>query len=247
MSLEVLEQFWETTDPLLLGYAHVDQLGLMLDMTGGLAWPHVDGPLFLKRRPLYPTPQPWQDGLWCGAAPPDATTIKNWPGFGHAANMGYQYALFRSFGNGYVSEACEPVRVDFDAAGDPITPALPKWPEQLRGLAIAGGKFRLTWIYDPWGQGGWPTDFAVYAGATPGTIDYNTPIGTVDFVAGTRQFEYVTGAYGEGVNKAFGVRARNVTPVAEKNTLTTPILTARATGPADPASVYVGATRRPVR
>ena len=246
MSQDAMEQHWETSDPLLLGYADVDHLCLMYDTTDGLDWPHPDGPLLLKRRTLHGTPQAWAEGLYCGMAGPDASTVKNWSSFPHVAEQGYQYAVFRSFGNGYVSAAPEPVRVDFDDGGDRITPALPKWPEALKGVAIAGGKFKLTWAYNPWGQGGWPKDFAVHLGSSPATIIYDTPLATVDFVASTRKFEYLTGAFQDGVGRAFAVRARNSDAVAEQNELTTPTLIARVTGP-DPASVCMGSTRRPVR
>ncbi len=245
---EVFEQFLETSDPLLLGCADVDQLCLAYDTTKGLDWLHVAGVMLLKRRTLYPTPQRWQDGLWCGgeSVPGGGSgTIKNWPGWGHEAGQGYQYLIARAFGNGYVSAASTPVRVDFDDQGDRITPALPKWPEHVRAVAIAAGKFQVTWAYEPFGQGGPPTDFQVFGGSTPATIDYNTPLGTVAF-HNQRRLAFETGAFGEGTERAFAVRGRNSSGVAEKNTATTGVVTARVDGPAG-AGIYVASTRRPVR
>ena len=239
----VLEQYDEISDPLMLGYADVDELALAYETAGGIAFPHVDGTLWLRRRTLYPMPQRWQDGLFCGASREGSSTIKNWPGFGHDASQGYQYAAMRVFGNGYASAATEPVRVDFDDEGNRITPPLPKWPNHLRVVAIADGKIRVTWAYNSFGQGGWPTDFAVYIGPNAGSIYYGVVIATVPFVAGRRLYTYTAGAFSDGAVRGFAVRARNADEIAEHNTVAVEA-TARADGP-DDAIIYMAATRRP--
>ena len=144
-------------------------------------------------------------------------------------------------GNGFISRLCEPVRVDFDSLADLITPALPLFPQQLAATPQAGGKFSVTWIYDPYGQGGFPADFQVFEGATAATVDYNTPL--VDSVTGLSAvpfdggagFRFTTQAYADGSDHVFAARARNSNGVAELNTYTSRTARAIATAPADAA------------
>jgi hypothetical protein len=239
---EWLEQVEATTDPIGLGYLDDEMLALGFEICP-FDFPHVDGVVVLRRRLLYPTPQAWADSRIVGSAATGLGSVQNMPGFGHEAGMGYQFAGQRVFGNGYGSPLSKPVRVDFDDEGAVIDPPLPKWPIELQAQAIAGGKFEVSWAYDGYGQGSWPTDFAVYGGVTVAAIDYDTPLGTVDFRDGTVRYRFTTDAFDEGTKRAFAVRARNVTPVAEKNLFATAVKTALATGPAA-AEIYLAATRR---
>jgi len=109
---------------------------------------------------------------------------------------------------------------------------LPMWPKDLLVQPVAGGKFRVSWSYDALGQGGPPADFAVYAGATATTINYDTPLGTVVY-SERRRMGFTTPAFADGIPRAFVVRARSGAGIEEKNTYTSAVLTASATGPAD--------------
>jgi hypothetical protein len=204
--------------------------------TAGLGFPGVVGTdlVLLVRRNLYPVGE-W---YYCGVAEADAGAIFNGDGYPHEASMGYQYAAAFCHANGYRSPFCEPVRVDFDAVPAVITPALPMWPQDVVATAIADGKYRVTWSYDPWGQGGWPTDFQVFGGL-PGAVNYGAPL--TDSVTGltytlaeaTRQsYYFTTGVYADGAKTEFGVRARNSGGVAEKNTHVSPWRYARDSNPA---------------
>lgn len=240
MGSQRLRQFIENAEP-FGGKAAPNAFALAYPLTRGFCFPILTGAFILRRRTLYPTPGPWID---CGLAFKSASAIKNYPGFAHAASQGYQYTVAVTDGNGYLSHHYEPTRVDFDAEGDLITPALPAWPLEMRAVPIEDGAFRIHWIYDPYGQGAAPTDFEVYEGDDEESIDYNTPLGTADYVANVRAYSYETEGYDDATPKAFAVRARNSEEVAEKNTYTTSVVVARATGPADGAIRSITPTER---
>lgn len=235
----LLDQFIKTSTLPLKGRAIADAISLGYPLTGGFFFPHRNGAFLLRRRRLYPTPTEDVEQRWifCGGGTLAATQIRNFPGFAHEASMGFQYVVHVAHGNGYISDASEPYRVDFDSGGNLITPALPMWPLDVTAKPIAAGKFRVSWRYSPYGQGGFPTDFAVYAGATAATVDYNTPLGTVTYT-GKAAYTFDTGAFSHGAEKVFAVRARNVTPVAELNTLTTTLERALLTPPSGATVQY---------
>lgn len=228
----VLPQFRRTSDPLKCGFSDPDFAELGYALTRGFAFPALSDVLVLMRRKLYTTPELWH---YCGSVDADQATVQNADGYPHETDMGYQYAAALCHANGFRSPFCEPVRVDFDGAGALIEPALPVWPIQVAASPIAGGKFTITWTYDPWGQGAYPTDFQVFAGLA---MDWGTPL--VDSVTGLDYTPYVpnrqayyftTGAYGDGVAKTFGVRARSSDEVAEQNEFTATSVRARAAAP----------------
>lgn len=227
----VLPQFLKTFDPFKRGFGDADHAELGYAVTKGFAFPATVDDILLMRRELYPT-----IGLWhyCGASATAA--LQNADGYPHEVSMGYQYAGAFCHPNGFRSALSEPVRIDFDGAGDLIAPALPMWPIQVVATPTAGGKFKLTWSYDPWGQGNYPTDFQVFAGLP---MDYGTPLTDSEtgltytpYVADQQAFSFTTGVYGDGVAKVFGVRARNSGGVAEQNTFVSTSRLARAAAPA---------------
>jgi len=118
----LLDHFLVGSDPFGQGLCSDAQLGMGLWAMNGMHFPMLDGAVLLLRRRLYPDVGEW---MCCGMAGPDATTISNGVGFSHAADEAFQYTTARALGNGYLSELAEPIRVDFDAQGDRITPALP--------------------------------------------------------------------------------------------------------------------------
>lgn len=229
----VLPQFLRTFDPLKRGCGDVDFAELGYALTRGMAFPALSDVIVLVRRMLYPMPELWH---YCGQVDADQPTVQNADGYPHDAGMGYQYAAAFCHASGFRSAFSEPVRIDFDGEGELIEPALPMWPTQVAATPIAGGKFKVTWSYDPLGQGGYPTDFQVFAGLP---MDYETPL--IDSVTGLNYTPYVpnrqsysftTGAYGDGVAKTFGVRARNSNGTAEQNEFTSTSTRARAAAPA---------------
>jgi len=231
------EHFKVGMDPFHRGLCSAPQICLGLRMTRGLRFPISAGVLVLLRRRLYPDVGAW---IFCGMAAPDATTIANWSGFPHAADEAFQYASVRALGNGFVSRLRQPVRVDFDDQGDLISAALPMFPLGIAAEPIAGGKFRVTWTYDTFGQGAPPADFQVFGGATPGAVNYGNPLTDlltglkyVSYLGDGRRHVFTTGAYGDGVARVFAVRARNSGQVAEQNTYTTESKTANAGAPTE--------------
>jgi hypothetical protein len=182
--------------------------------------------------------------------------VKNFPGMAHVADQAYEYAAVQFLGNGMVSAMCEPVRLDFDSGGDLISPRLPNAPINLCVKAIAGGKYLIQFGYNPFGQGGPPTDFQVFEGPDRENIDYESPLTDsvtgLNYVAATgpnANYGFTTAAYGDLTTHVFGVRARSSTPVAEKNTYCTDVIKARAATPtAAPAPEKIHVQRySPVR
>ncbi len=219
--MRMIDEFAATADPFVTGDGTFDHLCLGYPFTDGLMFPWPDGAIVLRRRRLYPDVDEW---TFCGSADRAAGLVGNEPGFAHEAGMGFQYAAANAFGSGIASPFFEPVRVDFDDAGQRIDPPLPMFPVRLTAQPVAGGQFRLRWEYDPYGQGAWPRDFQVFGGP-PGEVDYDAPLtdGTtgldaVRVVGAQRSFSFITPAYAEGEELAFGVRGRNTNGVAEKNT-----------------------------
>jgi hypothetical protein len=231
MGAAILErQMRETRDPHRRGAWTAGMRILGYPRMRGRRWPYRSSLVVLRRRALYPTPGEWHE---CATADLAETVTANRAEHKHVANTAWQYAAVRVQGNGYESAASEPVRVDFDNAGDLINPRLPAWPLEVAATPIAGGEFRITWVYDPWGQGDWPADFAVYEGADAGSIDYDTIVGTVAFDPAAGEQVFTTSeTYGDGTEHCFAVRGRNSSGVEEKNTITTAVVTARASGPA---------------
>lgn len=225
--MNATEEFNLAADPFLLGVSSQEHMCLDYALSEGWFFPWQENALasyILRRRVLYPDVGGW---TYCGIFYVNADSIVTLPSFGHQANMAYQYSAAVAYGNAQASAFCEPVRVDFDAGRALISPAMPMFPRNLRVKPIAGGKFLVAWDYDPYGHGAWPADFRVFSGATAGSIDYGTPL--TDSVTGLnyvpvygaqRRFEFTTAAFANGTTKVFGVRARNASGVAEKNTRT---------------------------
>jgi len=238
MSTEALRQHLATADPFGEGYWGPDQIALGFHALAGRC-PYPSGAVALMRRRLYPAAGDWD---YCGTAKLSGATISQ-AAAPHEVDMGYQYAAAALLGNGYVSEKCQPVRVDFDSNRDIISPALPMWPKELCVRPAVGGRYILHWAYDEWGEGTPPSDFAVFEGATAETVDYDTPIGTVTYVVGRNLYEFTSGQYSGGTSHVFAVRARNSNSVCELNTFTSDPTVAEAGTPAS-ATISLASTRQ---
>ena len=138
--------------------------------------------------------------------------------------------------------------MDFDGAGDLISPGLPNFPVHLAARPLAGGKLRVSWVYVSVGEGAAPADFQVFAGVDGAAVDYNTPL--VDSITGlnhtvatsTEKHSFTTAAYADGASVVFGVRGRNSFGVSEKNTRVSAAVKARASA-ASATSILLGAQR----
>lgn len=232
----LIDHHLATRDPLGLGDGEAGYLASGQALTLGMCFPYPEGGFALRRRSLYPTPA--TEWTLCGFARPGEATIESNDGVAHDADQAYQYAAARVFGNGYAGDWCEPVRVDFDDNGDLITPPLPLWPQHVAAQPRSGGRFLVTWEYDPFGQGAWPADFQVFEGPDADNVDYGTPLTdgssglwVIPLRVDRKRFELLTPFYDHGSQHVFVVRARNAAGVAEKNTNTTATVTASAAAP----------------
>lgn len=222
-------------------------LGLGMLATGGLCFPYRGGGVILRRRSLYPTVGEW---TYCGFARPNETAITSMLGYGHDANMAYEYSAAQVLGNGYAGPFSEPVRLDFDGSGNLITARLPNAPIHVVAEPIAGGKYALAWEYNAYGQGVPPVDFQVFEGADAASVNYGAPLTdsvtgltTVKVIGSRRRYEFTTGAFSDASSHVFAVRARNAAGTAEKNTFTSRTKTARSTA-ASMTALVSGVMRR---
>jgi len=228
----LLRQAIETCVP-LQGLGSPDGLSLGYPAAQGLQFPIPQPMVILFRRTLYPTPS-----AWCvvGIEDEATETIQEMTSVSHESDQGYQYTACRTDGNGYISEFAEPVRLDYVSGA--LVQGLPVWPIDLDVTPIAAGEFRITWLFDKYG-GSAPADFAVYAGADGDNINYGAALGTVNYSARGRQYEYETSeSYADGTARAFAVRARKTGGTAELNTFTSGIYLARTTVPTDASISY---------
>ena len=239
------QQHWAVADLVTMG-GSAPAIGLMMHLTEGFEFPWRAGGVALVRRELYPMPGEWQ---YCGLAIGEDEQISNYPGMAHTLGQGYQYAAVQFLGNGMISAMSRPVRVDFDDEGALIEPALGNWPISLTAKAAAGGTFQVNWEYDPWGQGGPPVAFQVFEGDDAGSVDYDSPLtdsetglAYVAYSGSRRLYGFRTGVFAHGTEHVFGVRARNVDGIAEKNVLVSAGVRARITAPTaapEPLRIHV--------
>jgi len=218
-----------TSDWFAKGFGGAMQLALGYPCMRGVTWPYSGTRIVLVRRKLYPGAV----GDWrpAGMAQDEETEIRNFEGFLHGADTGWEYTAAVVYPNGMRSDYVQPVRVDFDGAGDIISPGLPTWPRAVDVVPGPAGVYVVSWHYETWGQAVFPTDFEVYEGADVDSIDYDTPLGTETYDATALEYQYTTGAYGDGTLHAFAVRSRNSGSVAEKNEYTTEVIPAEAATP----------------
>lgn len=244
--MNLLDQHRLSFDPFRQG-DRAPHLGFAMHATRGVQFPIREGGIALMRRALYPSPGTW---TYCGLANLDDTTIRNWPGMLHEAGQGYQYAAVEFIGGGFISEMCEPIRIDFDGAGGIINPRLPIFPRDVEATAIDGGRFEVQFTYDPYGQGDWPKDFQVFEGPDAGNVDYNTPLvddetglNYVAYLSIRRSFVFTTAGYADLSSHVFGVRGRSSAAVRELNMIVTVPVVAQAAAPANaPAPLQVALT-----
>lgn len=234
--MSLLEQHLQVADTFRQG-DRAPHLGLLMHATRGQRFLVREGGIALLRRELYPDPHPW---TYCGLAKLADTQIKQFPGFTHAASQGYQYTAAEFLGNGFMSPIGEPLRIDFDGAGNRITPALPMFPVDVTATPIAGGMFAIEFGYDPFGQGGYPTDFQVFEGPDAVNVNYAAPLvdgvtslAAVPHVFARPSMTFTSPAYGDRTPHVFVVRGRNGSGTAELNTFTTPITLARSVLPSN--------------
>ena len=105
---------------------------------------------------------------------------------------------------GRESAASDPCIIYIDADGDMIA-ARPNAPGHVGIRPLAGGKFRLRWIYNPADQQVSPSGFRIYADTGSG-FDYTTPTATVGY-SGAYAHSWDSDAYSHGSLVRFVIRA----------------------------------------
>lgn len=266
----LLEQSVAMDDSDALGEGREDFHRLNYDLTLGFDFGIPEGGFLLERSCLYPTAR---TPRYVGVATSDDGTISNdvfaphegdafadlfldpelddmldFPFAQRRSCSAYLYSAARVLGNGFTSRMCPPIRTDFDADRRLITPLLPAPPSAVTAVPISGGRFLVSWSYDPYGQGAWPVDFQVFHGTVG--VDWGVPLQEqvsgllfVPFHPLRRRHEFVTAAFANGTSHVFGVRGRNASGICEANIIMTAARLASSSGPTA-AKVVTAVARR---
>jgi len=124
----------------------------------------------------------------------------------HEADTDYYYAVRRASYSGKEEKGTlAVVRLRLDINGK-VCPARPNCVSGLCAHAVADGKIQLGWWYWPIGQQIAPSYFTVYGDEGVGAIDYENPLGQVDY-AGIRFYSYTSSAGNNNKTYRFSVRA----------------------------------------
>jgi len=98
------------------------------------------------------------------------------------------------------------VRLELDAEGEAF-PDRPAAPLALHAEPLPDAQVRLRWRYRVGCTGAEPEVFRIFGDGGTGTIDYETPLGEVDYVAGRTWHVWTSPALAPGVEHQLAVRA----------------------------------------
>jgi hypothetical protein len=96
------------------------------------------------------------------------------------------------------------IRVEFDSLGNLVEQGNNKIIN-LSAQQIAGGKVKFRWFYQVVNQARKIDRFNIYSDNATGTIDFQTPIGSVEYT-GRKFYQFITDTL-EGSNYIFCIRA----------------------------------------
>ena len=214
-------------DPIQLGWTPAGIANCM-PATAGVMFPRVEGGY----------------NLYHGTDRDDVTEIVG--AVGHAATQvqpftwshfepGTHYFRCLPIGSGGVEavDVDQIVEVTIDDGG--ATSPVPPPPRDLAVSAIAGGAFRVTWLYSPSVHFADVDEFRIYSDGGSGTMDYDTPVGTVSASAlrrGAGAYAFDSDGFDHGTLVTFGVRSATADGDEEANGVTASER-ADAVGPAD--------------
>lgn len=85
---------------------------------------------------------------------------------------------------------------------------LPNTPANVLARQNQAAKAVVTWWYNPTGQPAEPATFEIYANSGPSTMDLVTPVGSVAYVVGQRQYAWLSAAHPDGTLAHYTVRAK---------------------------------------
>ncbi|MBN2138417.1 MAG: LamG domain-containing protein [Sedimentisphaerales bacterium] len=189
------------TDALFAGMtANAFKLGTAISL--GWFWMRVGGCSALYRGPRISRID-WSNILSVANVDADSISPPCW--LPHAGGAACFYAV-RRFNRCGVREhtLAAAVRVSFDAEGN-LSPRRPNGIFSAAAEAADGGNVRLKWFYSPLAQQVPPVRFNVYHDSRSGQIDYDNPIGTVEYRG--RRFYGCTCGPLEAGRYLFAVRA----------------------------------------
>jgi len=173
-----------------------------------------------------------------GAASHDATVIRLFPWICPAPATRY-YVRLVAIGPGGVESVENPkdrqvvafTTGDGGEVPDPVPPA----PRSLEVLPIAGGKFRIRFLFVPSRHFARAAQFRVYGNNGSGAVVYATPVHTIaarPSLSGAGHYAWDTAAFDHGTSVKWAVRARTTEGGEETNTVVAEAQ-ADAQGPAD--------------
>ena len=90
---------------------------------------------------------------------------------------------------------------------------LPNPPTRVALAQTTDRKVVVSWAYNPLDEQVVPATFKVFSNGGSGPIDLDTPVGSVDYVAGEYVYRWVSGQYAAGTEIAFTVRAKSAADV----------------------------------
>lgn len=231
MSVDLLQKWLAYYDPIHRGYT-VRGIANALTATNGWCFPRVAGGYNLYRGRDGIEPIDFAQSV--GAAGPLSISIANFAWRPHAASTRYVYVIKAIGGGGVESEATYPARVaEFDAEMALLGPR-PNGPSELTARAAAGGRFELRWVYPLRHQEAAPSAFHVHHDGGTGLIDYGTVVASAPYRHGRIHYHWLSGPFGHGARRIWGVRAVTAEGVDDGNTLTAAGLADAEAPPAHP-------------
>lgn len=143
-----------------------------------------------------------------GIALRPATSVAQQAGSPLVASTVHWYLIEDISGGGLQSAARgeEAQCVVADAGGVPLA-ALPNAPLGVQVFEIAGPKVELVWHHSPVGEQVAAKYFNVYGDGGTGTMDWLTPVATVDVVEGRQWYTWTSGTLSGGAAYRWNVRA----------------------------------------
>jgi len=173
-----------------------------------------------------------------GAAAHDATAIAPFTWVPQQPGTIYYFRCLPIGGGGVnaVENPNDPqvVVITIDPDGEAPAPVPPP-PQDLRVAAIAGGAFRVSWLFVPSAHFARVATFAVYTDGGSGDVDYEAPAGTVNArtsLNGAGHYAFNSDPYDHAAYVKWAVRARTADGDEEANTVVVEGQ-ADAQGPAD--------------
>ena len=124
----------------------------------------------------------------------------------HMADTDYFYAVRHASGSGKEEQGTMAViKLSLDKDRKQQA-SRPNHVRNLRAEATTAGRIKLSWWYWPIGQQAIPARFAVFGDGATGTIDYEEPLGNVEWDGGFF-YTFLSAPGSDGQTYRFGIRS----------------------------------------